>query len=186
MRKLDWRINNTRNLRPAQGALSGRAKKALCLAILLCIAASGAFAQTYFGGGTTFGLEPDQGIPKSFSASLQQTTRRGGASFSGFSLTWISLEREIEGSAGRVNGILGGSQFSFWPMNPVSFYAGGAIGARFGQRAEGEGGFAWKLEGGLHVWIMDTAYVQGGMSYDNIRSGWSVSVGAGLRVDMGN
>ena len=174
-------MENTRETRPAQGALPDLAKKALCLALLLCATASGAFAQTYFGGGTTFGLEPGQAIPQSFSASLQQT-RRWGASFGGFSLTWISLERELEGSVGRVNGILGGPQFGFWPMGAVSFYAGAGIGARFGDRAEGEGWFAWKVDGGLIVWLFDRAYVQGGMSYDNVRSGWSAYVGAGLKV----
>ncbi|MCL2600676.1 MAG: hypothetical protein FWD88_05805 [Treponema sp.] len=156
-------------------------RKAICLAILLCAGASAAFAQTYFGMGTGFGIEPSLAIPESHSVTLQQLTRRG-ISYGGFSLSWISLQRDIEGSAERLNGILGGPQFGFWEMGPVSFFAGGGIGARFGRRVSGESGFAWKVDGGLIVWIMDAAYVQGGMSYDNVRSGWSASVGVGLKT----
>jgi hypothetical protein len=133
-----------------------------------------------YGFETSFSLKSGYEIPNSFSVSFQGIADSGG----GLSLDFIALNGEysdgLSNSSGIYSGGLLGSLFLGFPIGKIFRpYVGGGIGYGFHPEKDF---FAWKADAGITAWLFDIWYVQTGAKYDNVRDGFSISVGTGIKL----
>jgi hypothetical protein len=166
-------------------------KKIICyfFGLVLLIVVTSTFAQEVeispWGSGfeTSFSLKSGYEIPNSFSVSFQSILDSGG----GLSLDFIALNGEYSNGTSSASGFLSngggllGSLFLGFPIgNIFRPYVGGGIG--YGWNPE-KGFFAWKVDTGITTWLFDSWYVQTGVTYDNVRKGFGISVGTGFKLN---
>jgi len=135
-----------------------------------------------YGFETSFSLKSGYEMPDSFSISFQGMFDLGG----GLSLDFIALNGEYQNGNIYSSGLLSngggllGSLFLGFPIgNIFRPYLGGGIG--YGWNPE-NGFFAWKVNTGLTAWVTNSWYLQTGATYDNVRKGFSITLGTGIKL----
>jgi hypothetical protein len=168
--------------------------------VMMLYAAFNAFAQEVTISPKGYGVEMSGGIPSgeenffhSYSASFQSMMPGKGWSLDGmsWSLDYIANFKDdtndyIANFKDDTNGYAGllGSLFFGFPIGTVfELYGGGGLGVKFLPYGGYETiEFAWKVDGGVLVWVSDIGYVKAGVMYDSVRENTNISVGLGVRL----
>ena len=153
--------------------------KKLFLGLFMLFVTISTFAQEVTKDGWSYGVETSFGLTSGYSASIQGMVEN---SITGLSLDWIHTDTEYSGGVlGGRNGVLG-SLFLGVPFIGGIFgpYIGGGLGIGF---ADENAFFAWKADAGLSAKLVnDFWHLKAGVMYDNVREGFSITAGVGLKL----